>query len=159
MVSDVIGNKTEEAVQEFLRQLDENPSLGTKPIGGYEFNKNRISTVLDCNDEIARRLFSEPTPFLYDEFDQVYLEIDNEVGSKKERLYLTSDKSDPSFDVVCENIGKQLPEVPYDIECGGYPSRQSEAASLYKVAVVNSLQEGQYDTEIKEALNGYDFSR
>jgi hypothetical protein len=159
MVSDLIGNRTEEAVQEFLNELDNKERLGPKPISGVDFKKNKLSDVLNCSDEIAKRLLTQPSPFLFDDLDQVYIEVEVEGTNSKEIIYLISDSTDPSYDHMCEEIGKNLPEVPYDVECGGYPSRQAEAAALYKISVINSLQEGQYKEEILEILKDYDFSR
>lgn len=159
IMQDIIGNKTEEAVNFFLNKLDEDESLGPKPISGVNFCSNLISDSLECTDEIAKKLFSQPSIFMFDELDQVFLEVFNDDSNEFEKFYLISNQNDPSFSLVCEKIGSNLPEVTYDLECGGYPSRQNEAASLYKLAVVNKLQEGQYDEEIKTILSGYDFSR
>jgi hypothetical protein len=159
MVSDLLGNKTEEAIRQFLNDLDNNKSFGPKPVEGKSYNNNDISNVLDCNDKLAMKLFTEPTPFMYDELDQVYIEVDSDDTDGMQRMYLTSDKFDPLFDKTCEEIGRKLPEVPYDVECGGYSSRQTEAAALYKICIINSLQDGQYNSEIRNILDGYDFTR
>lgn len=158
-MQELLGNKTEEAVQKFLDLLDENKELGPKPVSGVTFSANYIADVLECSDEVALELFSKPSPFMFDEYDQVYINVINEDTNEEEKLYLTSDTKDPSFTLLCEKIGSSLPEITYDIECGGYPSRQTEAASLYKIAVVNMLQEGQYEEEIRKILRGYDFTR
>lgn len=159
MKFDSLGNSTEEAVIDFLSILDKNKALGPKPISGVSFTDLSIAETLDCDADIAMRLFTEPSIFKYDEFDQVYVEIEDENGGEMMKLYIVSDKFDPSFDLACEVIGERLIDVPYDIECGGYPSRQSEAASLYKIAIVNSLQEDNYKDDIMKALDGYDFNR
>lgn len=155
-MQELLGNKTEEAVQAFLDLLDKNSELGPKPISGVTFKENYIADVLECNDEVAKELFAKPSPFLFDEYDQVYIDVLNEDTNTQERLYITSETKDPSFQLICEKIGSCLPEITYDVECGGYPSRQTEAASLYKIAVVNRLQEGQYEKEIRAILEGYD---
>lgn len=156
---DVFGNKNQEMVDIFLNDLDKDKSFGPKPLLGVHYTSNFLSDVLECSDEIALNLFKQPSPFLFDELDQVFIKVLNKDSDEFENFYLTSNTKDPSFYLVCEEIGKSLPEITYDLECGGYPSRQTEAASLYKICVVNKLQEGQYDNEIKDILNGYDFSR
>lgn len=158
-MQDILGNNTEEKVNEFIKQLDANPLLGPKPISGIGFSINSISDVIGCTDEIARELFNRPSPFYYDEFDQVYVIVKDVETSEDIKIYICSDIQDPSYPISLDAIGKNLPELTYDIECGGYPSRQSEAVSLYKILIINSFQEGNYSSEIKQILANYDFNR
>lgn len=158
-MDEILGNKTEDAVKEFLSNLDKNESFGPKPLMGVSFKKNFISEISDCSDTIAKKLFSEPSIFQYDDQDQVFIEYYDDENGKLEKLYISSDVSNIEYQLTCENLSSKLPEITYDLECGGFPSRQSEAASLYKIAVVNSLQDDQYRSEINKILREYDFSR
>jgi hypothetical protein len=159
MVKDILGNVTEKSVVEFLEKLDKKGKIGPNPISGVEFSGSSIIDELDCDPSIAMNLFSQPTEFMYDEMDQVFVEVLNPNTNIIEKLYLFSDNKLPGFELMCEEIVNCLPEVTFDLECGGYASRQSEAASLYKIAVVNKLQEDQYSDEIDKILLEYDFSR
>jgi hypothetical protein len=159
MITDPLGNRTEESVREFLAELDKNDRLGPAAIDGVGFSINSINEVLDCTEDIARQLFSNPSPFLYDEYDQLYVTVCDPETGEKHKLYITSDKNDPDYEKVIEEIGRNLPEVPYDLDCGGYPSRQAEATALYKVSIINALQENYYKDAIDDALKGYDFTR
>lgn len=159
MAEDILGNNTEEAVVKFLDELDSKFNIGPKPISGVDFSGISIVDSLDCDAELAMSLFSRPTEFLYDEMDQVYINIHDPETNEAEKLYLFSDPKIPHFEDMCQQIILKLPEVTYDLECGGYASRQSEAAALYKVAVINKLQDCFYEREIKSILKDYDFSR
>lgn len=156
-MKDILGNNTEEAVLSFISKLDKDKRLGPHPIDNVSFGLSSIDEVLGCSSDIALKLFTEPSPFLYDEQDQIYIEVKNDDDDRIEKLYIISEKSNPSFDVMCERICESLPEITYDLECDGYPSRQCEAASLYKVMVINSLQENFYNKEINDLIDGYDF--
>jgi hypothetical protein len=158
-MNSILGSGTEEEAKKFILKLDQDKNLGPKPIEGFSYSTNDISDVIGCSDEIALELFRKPTPFLTDENGEVYvIYVDPNSGEEVE-LYLTSDKSDPSYDLAVKEIGLQLPELTFDIECGGYPSRQTEAASFYKVCVISAVQEGQYKEEISNILSKYDFER
>lgn len=158
-MKDIVGNKTEEAVERFLDEIDADNSFGPLPMEGCSYSNNRISDVLGCDDYIARKLFSEPSPFMYNEKDEVYIEVFDEVSNETVQIIISSETSDPLFNQLCDNICSKLPDVPYDTECGGYTSRQKEASSLYKVAIINKLQEDQYRNEIDQILSNYDFER
>jgi hypothetical protein len=90
--------------------------------------------------------------FKYDENDQVFIECPYTVEREVKAISIVSDVSNAVFSIICDEIAKVLPGVRYDLECGGYTLRQCEAASLYKIYVVNRLQEGQYSTLILKEL-------
>lgn len=158
-MQNAIGNRTEEAVNNFIKELDSNKHLGPKPIDGVGFTINSISDTIGCTEAIARELFRRPSPFLYDEQDQVYVISVNENTGEEIKVYITSTLEKESQQNLCREIENFLPTVTFDLECGGYPSRQSEAAALYKVLVINALQEQQYEAEISRILSNYDFNR
>lgn len=159
MVKDILGNVTEKSVIEFLEKLDKKTKIGPNPISGVEYSGSSIIDELDCDSSIAMKLFTQPTEFKYDEMDQVFVEVLNPETNITEKLYLYSDNKLPKFENMCEEVVNCLPDITFDLECGGYASRQSEASSLYKIAVVNKLQEDQYSDEIDKILLEYDFSR
>jgi hypothetical protein len=157
----IFGNKTEESVMNFLRKLDQDKEIkiGPLPINNVGFSGDTIIDSLDCSHEIAKKLFKEPTPFKYNEQDEVFIEIDNIDLGGKEKIFLTSDPSNPEFETICSNINENLPEIPYELSGGGYPSKQSELAAIYKIAIANKLQEGEYSEEIEDILKNYDFDK
>ena len=152
MVKDMSGNETESSVSKFLDDLDKKDNIGPKPISGVDYSGASIVELLDCDVEIAKKLFAQPSEFLYDESDQLYVNITDEVTGVNEKLYLFSDEKLPKFEEMCEEVVKKLPDVTYDLECGGYPTRQAEAGAIYKVAVINQLQESYYQGSIDNIL-------
>lgn len=155
----ILNGNAEELCVKFIESLDKNPILGPKELNGVSFSKYNISDVIGCTDEIVEELFSRPSEFFFDDNDQIFVKVFDKELNEERIVYLSSDLSDPSFQVSCEAISQILPDIPYDLECGGFASRQSEAASLYKLCILNSLQEGCYSLAIKKILAGYDFSR
>jgi hypothetical protein len=160
-MKDYLSNKAEEAIIAFLDKLDSEVAIGPAPLSGYKFEDITVDNMLDCDPEVALKLFSEPSELLYDEQDQVYVNI--EVGDGAEvsesRLYLDSDTRSAHYASMCHDVIVKLPAIGFDIECGGYPTRQSEAAAIYKVAVVNAFHEKEYQKEVDDILTSYDFSR
>lgn len=147
-----LGNRTEETVDAFLKQLDELSGFNPEPILGVNYDVGRVKDILECSEEFALELFSKPVPFKYDEFDQVYVE-----DLEGNRFYLDSDENSPEFIATCDLVTDSLPDVPFDLDCGGRPSKQKETISLYKAIVFNSSVEGFYTDEIKSILNNYDY--
>lgn len=149
-----LGNATEKTIDEFLIKLDDELKIGPESIQGHSFDAGKISDIIKCSDEIAYKLFSEPVPFYFDELDQVYI-LDDEDN----KYYLDSDDTSPSFTEMCDLIVKRLPDLPFDLECSGYASRQAESANLFKCLVINNIVEKYYDKDIKDILDGYDYSK
>lgn len=159
MVKDILGNETENAILAFLERLDKTDKIGPSPISGVNFSGVPLVDTLNCDRQQAEALFSHPTEFMYDEQDQVFINVFNESTKIEERIYITSDRSAPEFENICDEIVKKLPDVTYDLGGQGYVSRQAELAAIYKVAIVNKLQDDQYLSEIKLILRNYDFER
>lgn len=147
-------------ISSFIDNLDKDVKVGPSPLSGYSFEDVKVENMLDCSHEVAMKLFTEPSVFQFDEQDQVYIDVEDESSdSGFTRLYIDSDAKSAKYSAMCTTIAEALPKITFDIECGGYPSRQIEAASLYKVCVVNALCEGQYEKQINKILKTYDFGR
>lgn len=149
---DFLGNMTEDSIKKFIEKLDEMQDFGPSPVKDVFYDSGRVSELLSCSEEIALKLFTEPVDFHFDDCDQVYL-----IGADGNRYYLDSDDSSPNFTKTCDLIVNSIPEVPFDLECDGYLSRQKEASCLYKALVFNRIVEGYYDSEIRHFLSGYDY--
>lgn len=160
-MTEYLSNKAEEAISAFLDKLDNEVGIGPAPLSGYKFEDVTVDKMLDCDQQVALDLFRAPSEFKFDEQDQVYILVDNgeEGNPSSSRLYLDSDSRSAHYASMCNDVIDSLPPVSFDIECGGYPSRQSEAAAIYKVAVINSFHEKEYQKDIDLILSTYDFSR
>jgi len=160
-MKDYISNKSEEFIENFLKKLDDEVKIGPAPLSGYKYEDATVEDILKCDSKIALKLFKEPSEFKYDDHDQVYIELDeiDDETKKPVKLYIDSDQRSVNYASICQEAIGKLPKITYDIECGGYPSRQSEAAALYKVAVINAFHEHDYEDEINTILSRYDFSR
>jgi hypothetical protein len=164
----LLGNKTEDEVNKFLDNLDNVVKIGPESLKGVAYDKTFTQLLVGCSSEEVDELFAMPKIFEFDEEDQVYLNFDvlveefdgnNNVIQKVvvKRYYIDNNVDVADYEELCEKIVEHLPEITFDTHFDGVKSKQSEAAALYKVMVVNNLCENDYVNEIKVLLENYDY--
>lgn len=152
-----VVNNNDGDFKELLREVSK--TIGPNPLLGQTYSTYSMADMVGCSQSEILELFERPKLFYFDSDFNCYYEIYSDDGSVAEKVYIDTSPDKPNYSVTIARIVENLPEAKFDLECGGYPMRQREAASLYKLLIINKLFPSRYKRDIEEMLKFYDFER
>jgi hypothetical protein len=106
------------------------------------------------SDDNLLKLMREPLPLFVNEENELYY-----VDDDSERVVVDPRIEDNKImNQHLNDVFSILPDVPFDLHCGGIKRKPQEVASAYMVAVVNSFLGNGYDDDINNVISNYNFS-
>lgn len=109
---------------------------------------------LDITTEKVSNLMKEPKFLFVDENDELYWE-----NSEGEHVLIDPRTEDKKlFQTFMDDVFRILPNVPFELYCGGVKRKQQETAAAYVVSVVNTFLNDTYREDIDEVVKFYDFT-
>lgn len=65
-----------------MKELDSDKSLGLKENREHTFKITSIESITECSFEVVMKLIEESVSFLYDDMDQIYINVPDEQEEK-----------------------------------------------------------------------------
>lgn len=81
-MKDYLVFHTKEKIIKFMKELDSDKSLGLKENGEHTFKTTSIESITECSFEVVMKLIEESVSFLYDDMDQIYINVPDEQEEK-----------------------------------------------------------------------------
>jgi len=140
-----------ETLKKFKKSADDKIVADLKA-NGVLLEDLGLNDGLEISEDLIKNFMEKPVDFFINNAGELNIKVDGEeiiLDSKvKIKVKIAENES---------TLTAGFPEMPWDINCGGFKRKHKEVSVAYKVIILNYVLNNEYKEDINSILETYDF--